>query len=212
MRRLVLARHGQSVSNAVRRFQGLQDVPLSELGQRQAEALGAALARRRIAAIYASPLQRAHRTAEIVAAATGVPLAAIEDLRELSLGEWEGCTVDEVRARPGDPYSCWVRDPVGGMPPGGEPLAEVQARVLRAITEIERAHPNGDDVLVVCHGGVISAYLAHCLSLPLSSIWRLMLFNCSISEVAPPRVLTINETTHLRGVAEPPGGFRPLSP
>jgi broad specificity phosphatase PhoE len=77
MRRLVLARHGQSVSNAVRRFQGVQDVPLSELGQRQAEALGAALARRRIAAIYASPLQRAHRTAEIVAAATGVPLAAI---------------------------------------------------------------------------------------------------------------------------------------
>jgi broad specificity phosphatase PhoE len=212
MRRLLLARHGQSVSNAVRRFQGVQDVPLSELGERQAQALGAALARRRIAAIYASPLQRAHRTAEIVAATTGVPLSAIEDLRELSLGEWEGCTVDEVRARPGDPYSCWVRDPVGGMPPGGEPLADVQARVLRAIAAIERAHPNGDDVLVVCHGGVISAYLAHCLALPLSSIWRLMLFNGSISEVAPPRVLTINETTHLRGVAEPPGGFRPLSP
>ncbi len=212
MRRLLLARHGQSVSNAVRRFQGVQDIALSELGERQAEALGAALVHRRIAAIYASPLQRARRTAEIVAAATGAPLEPVEDLRELSLGEWEGCTVEEVRARPGDPYTCWVRDPVGAMPPGGEPLAEVQRRVLRAIAAIERAHPNGDDVLVVCHGGVISAYLAHCLALPLSSIWRLTLSNCSISEVAPPRVLTMNDTAHLHGVAEPPGGFRPLSP
>jgi broad specificity phosphatase PhoE len=212
VRRLLLARHGQSVSNAVRRFQGVQEIALSELGERQAEALGAALVHRRIAAIYASPLQRARRTAEIVAAATGAPLEPVEDLRELSLGEWEGCTVEEVRARPGDPYTCWVRDPVGAMPPGGEPLAEVQRRVLRAIAAIERAHPNGDDVLVVCHGGVISAYLAHCLALPLSSIWRLTLSNCSISEVAPPRVLTMNDTAHLHGVAEPPGGFRPLSP
>jgi ribonuclease H / adenosylcobalamin/alpha-ribazole phosphatase len=212
VRRLLLARHGQSVSNAVRRLQGVQDIALSELGERQAEALGAALVRRRIAAIYASPLQRARRTAEIVAAATGAPLEPVEDLRELSLGEWEGCTVEEVRARPGDPYTCWVRDPVGAMPPGGEPLAEVQRRVLRAIAAIERAHPNGDDVLVVCHGGVISAYLAHCLALPLSSIWRLTLSNCSISEVAPPRVLTMNDTAHLHGVAEPPGGFQPLSP
>ena len=212
MRRLLLARHGQSVSNAVRRFQGVQDIPLSELGERQAEALGAALARRRIAAIYASPLQRARRTAEIVAAAIGAPLAPVEDLRELSLGEWEGCTVEEVRARPGDPYTCWVRDPVRAMPPGGEPLVEVQTRVLGAIAAIERAHPNGDDVLVVCHGGVISAYLAHYLALPLSSIWRLTLSNCSISEVAPPRVLSMNDTAHLHGVAEPPGGFRPLSP
>jgi phosphoserine phosphatase len=212
VRRLLLARHGQSESNAVRRFQGVQDIPLSELGRRQAVALGAALARRRIAAIYASPLQRAHHTAEIVAAAIGAPLWPVEDLRELSLGDWEGCTVEEVRARPGDPYTCWVRDPVGSMPPGGEPLPEVQARVLRAIAAIERSHPNGDDVLIVCHGGVISAYLAHCLALPLSSIWRLTLSNCSISEVAPPRVLTMNDTAHLHGVAEPPGGFRPLSP
>jgi broad specificity phosphatase PhoE len=212
MRRLLLARHGQSVSNAVRRFQGVQDVPLSELGRRQAEALGAALARRRIAAIYSSPLQRARHTAEVAAEVVRAPLHCVEDLRELSLGEWEGCTVEEVRSRPGDPYACWVRDPVAGMPPGGEPLLAVQARVLRAVAEIERAHPNGDDVLLVCHGGVISAYLAHCLALPLSSLWRLTLSNCSLSEVAPPRVLTMNDTTHLAGVAVPPGGFPFLSP
>ena len=212
MRRLLLARHGQSVSNAVRRFQGVQDVPLSELGRRQAEALAGAFGRRRIAAVYSSPLQRARHTAELVAAAVQAPLRNVDDLRELSLGEWEGYTVEEVQARPGNPYACWVRDPVGSLPPGGEPLADVQGRVVRALAEIERAHPNGDDVLVVCHGGVISAYLAHCLGLPLSSLWRLTLSNCSITELAPPRLLSMNVTAHLFGVAVPASGFPTLSP
>jgi broad specificity phosphatase PhoE len=212
VRRLLLARHGQSVSNAVRRFQGVQDVPLSELGRRQAEALAGAFGQRRIAAVYSSPLQRARHTAELVAAAVQAPLRSVDDLRELSLGEWEGCTVEEVEARPGNPYACWVRDPVGSLPPGGEPLADVQGRMVRALADIERAHPNGDDVLVVCHGGVISAYLAHCLGLPLSSIWRLTVSNCSITELAPPRLLSMNVTTHLTGIAVPPSGFPTLSP
>jgi len=208
MSRLLLARHGQSVSNAVRRFQGAQDVALSELGERQAEALGQAIRRLPIAAVYTSPLERARRTAEIAAAGLGVPLTPVDDLRELSLGEWEGRTVEEIRALPGDPYEQWVRDPVACLPPGGEPLAEVQARVVSAMADIAAAHPNGQQVLVVCHGGVISAYLAHCLGLPLSSIWRLTLSNGSITEVAPPSVRSVNSTRHLSGL----GAGAPLSP
>jgi alpha-ribazole phosphatase len=208
MSRLLLARHGQSVSNAVRRFQGMQDVALSDLGSRQAEALGQAIRRLPIAAIYTSPLERARRTAEIVAAGLGVPLQPVHDLRELSLGEWEGRTVDEIRAMPGDPYERWVRDPVACLPPGAEPLADVQARVVRAMSEIASSHGNGQQVLVVCHGGVISAYLAHCLGLPLSSIWRLTLSNGSITEVAPPSVRSVNSTRHLGGL----GAGGPLSP
>ena len=200
MRRLLLARHGQSVSNAVRRFQGAQDVALSPLGVRQAEALGLAIERRRVAHVYASPLERARRTAEITVAGSDVPLTLMDDLRELSLGDWEGCTVDEIRTQPGDPYTRWIRDPVLCLPPGGEPLADVQARVLRSVDRIAAAHPNGDDVLVVAHGGVISALLAHWLGLPLSSIWRLAVANCSLTEIAPPRVVSMNETGHLREV------------
>jgi len=208
MSRLLLARHGQSVSNAVRRFQGAQDVALSELGARQAEALGQAIRRLPIAAVYTSPLERARRTAEIAAAGLGVPLTPVDDLRELSLGDWEGRTVEEIRALPGDPYEQWVRDPVACVPPGGEPLPEVQARVVSAMADIAAAHPNGQQVLVVCHGGVISAYLAHCLGLPLSSIWRLTLSNGSITEVAPPSVRCVNSTRHLSGL----GAGAPLSP
>ena len=203
MRRLLLARHGQSLSNAGRRFQGRQDIALSELGVRQAGALAGALKRRRVAAVYASPLERARRTAEIVAAEIGARVTCVDDLQELSLGQWEGRTVDEIRALPGDPYTQWIRDPHGCLPPDGEPLAEVQARVVRAIETIADAHPEDDDVLVVCHGGVISAYLAHCLGLPLSAIWRLVLSNASITRVAPPRVLSVNDTSHLAGLDAP---------
>jgi alpha-ribazole phosphatase len=208
MSSLLLARHGQSVSNAVRRFQGAQDVSLSELGERQAEALGQAIRLRRIAAVYTSPLERARRTAEIAAGGLGVPLVPVDDLRELSLGEWEGRTVEEIRALPGDPYDRWVRDPVTCLPPGAEPLAVVQTRVVSAMASIAAAHPNGQQVLIVCHGGVISAYLAHCLGLPLSSIWRLTLSNGSITEVAPPRVHSVNSTRHLSGLT----AGAPLSP
>ena len=200
MRRLLLARHGQSVSNAIRRFQGAQDVALSPLGLRQAEALGQAVSRRAIAHVYASPLERARHTAEIARAGLDLPLTVVDDLRELSLGEWEGCTVEEIRSQPGDPYARWVRDPVQCRPPGGEPLADVQARVLRAVEGITAAHPNGDDVLIVAHGGVISALLAHWFGLPLSSIWRIAVANGSLSEIAPPRVVSVNETGHLRAI------------
>lgn len=210
MSRLLLARHGQSVSNAVRRFQGVQDVPLSELGQRQARALALAVRHRPLAAVYSSPLQRARRTAEIAAAAVGVPVTCLDDLRELSLGEWEGRTVEEIRALPGDPYAQWVRDPLTCLPPGGEPLTAVQRRVVGALGEICAAHPTGDEVLIVCHGGVISAYLAHCLGLPLSAIWRLSLANGSITEVTPPRVVLVNSTVHLNGLGT--AGAPALSP
>ena len=208
MSTLLLARHGQSVSNAVRRFQGAQDVALSELGLRQAAALAAALRRRPVAAIYASPLERARRTAEIAGRILGATVTTVDDLRELSLGEWEGRTVDEVSTLPGDPYAQWVRDPVTCLPPGAEPLAQVQTRAVRAMAAIAAAHPNGQEVLIVSHGGVISVYLAYCLGLPLSSIWRLTLSNGSITEVAPPRVRSVNSTRHLAGLEA--GG--PLSP
>jgi len=199
MSHLLLARHGQSVSNAIRRFQGSQDVELSDLGARQAEALGRVVRSRPVAAIYTSPLARARRTAEIAAAGTNVSVTSVEDLRELCLGEWEGRTVEEIRSLPDDPYARWVRDPVSCLPPGGEPLPDVQNRVVRAMGEIARAHSNGQQVLVVCHGGVISAYLAHCLGLPLSSIWRLTVSNGSLTEVRPPRVHSVNSTRHLKG-------------
>ena len=151
--RLLLARHGESLWNAERRFQGHTDVALSPKGRAQAEALGRGLRGYRVRAAYVSPFCRAVETAELALRGTGIPLVVVEELRELSLGTWEGCTVDEVRARDGDPYVAWVRAPHDCPPPGGEPLPVVHARVRAAVDRIAAAHPDGEDVLVVSRGG-----------------------------------------------------------
>jgi len=196
--RLLLARHGQSLWNQVRKFQGANDVGLSDLGRVQSAALGRALRTGyRVAAAYVSPMCRALDTAEIALAGTGIPLVPIPELRELSLGEWEGCTVDEVRAREGNPYHAWVRSPLDCPPPGGEPLPDVCGRVLKAIGQIGARHRNGDDVLVVAHGGVISVYLCHLLGVSFNSLWRMRIDNCSLTIARPPRLVSVNDTAHL---------------
>jgi len=200
--RLLLARHGQSLWNEVRKFQGANDVGLSDLGRTQAAALGSALRTGyRVAAAYVSPMCRARDTAEIALKGTGIPLTAIHELRELSLGEWEGFTVDEVRSREGNPYLTWVRSPLDYPPPGGEPLPDVCARVLQAIDHIAANHRNGEDVLVVAHGGVISVYLCHLLGISFNSLWRMRIDNCSLTIARPPRLVSVNDTAHLPPMA-----------
>ncbi len=195
--RLLLARHGESIWNEVRRFQGATDVPLSERGREQARALGRALSTFRLAAAYVSPLARARETGEIALANAGVPVTPVEELRELSLGEWEGRLAAEIQAREGDPYGAWLRAPADCPPPGAEPLDAVRARVVPAIARIATAHPNGDDVLVIAHGGVISVYACHLLGCDPNALWRLRVDNASLTTVRPPRLVTLNDTRHL---------------
>ena len=195
--RLLLARHGESVWNAERRFQGSTDVALSARGRAQAEALGRGLRGYRVRAAYVSPFSRAVETAELALRGSGVPLTVVEELRELSLGTWEGCTVDEIRAQDGDPYVAWVRAPHDCPPPGGEPLPVVSARVRAALHRIAAAHPRGDDVLIVAHGGVISVYACHLLGCSFNDLWRLRVDNASLTVVRPPRLVSLNETGHL---------------
>lgn len=145
--RVLVLRHGQSTWNAARRWQGQADPPLTERGEEQAY-----LASRRLGlfdVVVASDLERARRTAEIIAGQLGIgPVELDERLRENHAGEWEGLTKEEVEAGwPG--YLDQHR-----RPPGFEPAQEVQVRALAAIIEAARQAPDGE-VLVVAHGGVI---------------------------------------------------------
>jgi broad specificity phosphatase PhoE len=201
--RLLLARHGESVWNAERRFQGSTDVPLSTRGRAQAEALAGGLRGYRVRAAYVSPFRRAVETAELALRGTGVPLVVLDELRELSLGTWEGCTVDEIRARQGDPYVAWLRAPHDCPPPGGEPLPVVSARVRAAVERIAAAHSDGDDVLIVAHGGVISVYACLLLGCTFNQLWQLRVDNASLTVVRPPRLVSLNQTGHLAGDLAP---------
>jgi len=147
MTRVLLVRHGQSEWNADGRWQGQADPPLSELGMLQAAHAARAIGA--VDAIMASPLQRARRTAEIIAAALGYePVVVVDGLMERSAGQWEGLTRAEIEER----FPGYLAE--GRRPPGWEDDDALFERVLGALDAVHRVCPGGE-VVVVTHGGVI---------------------------------------------------------
>lgn len=148
-----MLRHGQSEWNALRRWQGQANIDLTDLGREQArraaDKLGA------FAAIASSDLVRARDTATIIAESLGVSLLPADvRLRETHVGEWEGCTAEEIETTwPG--YLDSHR-----RPPGFEPDAAIVARVSEALGDLATAFP-GEEVLCIAHAGVMRVMRRH---------------------------------------------------
>jgi len=144
---MLIVRHGQSEWNAVGRWQGQEDPPLSDLGRSQA-----AVAAQRVGSVdlvVASDLQRAAETAAIIAGAIGVgPVLVESGLRERHAGEWQGLTKAEIAER----WPGYLE--AGDRPPGFEPTDTFTARVHDALDRLESDH-RGATMLVVSHGGVV---------------------------------------------------------
>lgn len=165
--RLLLARHGQATWNLQGRYQGQGDPPLASEGEQQARALAARLAEERIDAVYASDLQRAVRTAEIVVGGRGLAVVPDAAWRETSYGEWTGLTGEEIAARGPGYWPRWRAD-WNLAPPGGETAEDVQRRVLPAAQRLHEQHPDGT-VLVVTHIGPLLVLYCWAVGLPLGS-------------------------------------------
>jgi broad specificity phosphatase PhoE len=162
---LYLVRHGESDFGS-RDFatgpRGDQwDPPLGARGREQAELL----ARRLLAmepptAVYASPLRRTMETVEPYARAAGIDVTYVDDLMEANLGGWEGKSFEEILAADEQMlHRLRNQEPIWRHAPGVEPLASFRARVRDAVEGILSRHLGGN-VVVVCHGGVINAYVA----------------------------------------------------
>jgi alpha-ribazole phosphatase len=180
--RLMLVRHGRTDWNAQRRYQGWSDLPLNEVGLRQANTLAARLAGEQVGAIYASDLQRAMQTAQIIAEKHSRPVISDLRLREMSFGDWEGLTFDEIQARwPGE-ANAWRGDSLRVAPPGGETLAQVAERVRGALDDIARKNAD-QTVVLVSHGGPLRVLLCLALGLGVQAHWRFRLDAASVSEL-----------------------------
>jgi len=159
---ILLARHGETDDNVPPlRFQGQRDTPLNDNGRAQARELAERVAALDppIASLWCSDLSRARETAEVVGERIGLVPRVDARLREGWRGEWEGFLFDEIAASDPERYAAW-RDPdaeVGFHFPGGETLAQQQARVVDALKDVAAA---GElPALVVCHGGSIRTLL-----------------------------------------------------
>ncbi len=201
----LLVRHGEAEGNREHRFIGQLDVPLSDLGRRQAELVSERLASAEVTRILTSDLQRASNTLQPLAA-TGVPLRTEPRLREIDNGEWGGLAPTEIEARWPE---MWARYRGGeDVPrPGGERWAEVADRAVAAIQDDLAQAEEGDVVAVGTHGGPAMAILLWTLGVGMGgSIFRGPLApirNASISTVLLPlrRIAGYNDVGHLGRLA-----------
>lgn len=189
-----LLRHGEHSVQGKICAGRMPGIVLSERGMAEAEAAAQRLAGAGIAAIYASPLERAQETAGIVGRRLSLPVGVLDDLSELDFGEWTGLTFDEVRKDPRWPD--WAAHRSLSCIPGGETMRAVQRRVVEALMEMRAAHPD-DGVVVVSHGDVIRAALVFALGMPLDFYARIEVATASLSTVRIDtggiRVIAINE-------------------
>jgi ribonuclease H / adenosylcobalamin/alpha-ribazole phosphatase len=197
----ILLRHGQTEFSTERRFAGRGDIALTDAGLRQAAAAADRLTARGIDAIVTSPLQRARRTAEAVATATGAPLAVDDALAETDFGKWEGLTFGEAAQRWPEEMSAWLAS-ADVAPPGGESLADASARALAALDRLLAAHPCAT-LLLVSHVTPIKAIACRALLAPAAAMFRIHLDVASLTEVdwfadGPVQLRSLNDTAHLR--------------
>jgi len=171
---IYLIRHGETEGNpdGKRRYKGSLDVPLSERGISQIEALTRHLESVPISKIYSSPLSRALRSAEIIASAKGLSPISLDSLRERSFGVWEGMSFDEIVDRYPKEFNLWKEDPLRFSPIGGESTLEVRERVMPTISKLIDEH-KGESIIVVAHGGVNRVVLCEVLGIPLENIFRI---------------------------------------
>ena len=192
-------RHGQTDYNVERRLQGQRESRLTELGRRQADGTGRALAAMGLAfdACYCSPLRRARETAELVAVRLGLCPIPDPRLQEWCLGQGEGLLWDEAAAE--FPQLALLNrrdDPELGLP-GGETRRQLWPRVGEALEELAARHA-GPRLLLVSHGGAIRAMFHHvCGDVP-AHAWLPQVDNASLSRFEHRgdawRLLSFNET------------------
>jgi probable phosphoglycerate mutase len=154
--RILLVRHGETDDNKNRIFQGQKGHGLNALGKEQASRLATRLAGARIGAAFASDLQRARETAEIVAAPHGLTVQTKAELREVDVGAWSGVSYDDVKERFPEEYAAWKAG-LDVRRGGGETYDELAARMIKVLGWVCDNH-NGLS-LCVSHGGAIRSVI-----------------------------------------------------
>jgi broad specificity phosphatase PhoE len=201
MARVLLVRHGESVANALRIWQGHADYPLSERGITEARAVAAALANRPIAAIWASPLKRAAHTAGAIAESLGLSTLHDQRLMEVDVGAASGLTSDEVHARFPQRAESLARG-VRWTFPGQEHPEAFHDRIHQTLGALLALD---GDIVAVTHGGVIGHLAADILGIGHDNVWPFSIENCSITEIVTNRqgrlaLARLNDTCHLVGL------------
>jgi broad specificity phosphatase PhoE len=176
--KLYLVRHGEAEGSEGRAV-GQLDLPLSDLGARNLEALASSWQGPSPVRLFASDLKRAADSARILAKRFGIEIVIDARLREVSFGDWEGRAWDEIYETDRQRYDAWSERWWDVAPPGGESFADLAVRVLAWFQDLEK----GTDVIAVAHGGSIRALLVELLAIPRERAFDLQLSPARVSAV-----------------------------
>jgi len=188
MSEIYFLRHGQSQSNVENRFaNGNDGYPLTDQGRRQAEKASAFLRSKAIRKVYTSPIHRAVQTAEIVCSKWGLTPVMIDEIREFSVGIFEGKKIaGRAREKYVDLKEKWAAGEMDTRISGGESHREIIDRLWKGI-EYALEKDSGEPVLMVSHGGLLSMALPYmCDNLVLTTFYEregVFIRNCSVTSV-----------------------------
>ena len=200
--RILLARHGETPWNAEGRYQGQIDIPLSPVGEGQANALGQRLKDVRIDRAVASPLSRAQLTARLALGdARADMLQTDADLQEIAHGEWEGLLASEIQQKDPARLLAWREEPENVLMPGGESLRQVLDRSWRGLARATEGLGEDDTLLVVAHDAVNRVLLCRILGLPIARLWTFRQAPTTLNLLAGPsvaqlEVVRLNDCAH----------------
>jgi len=182
---LCLMRHGETVRESPWRFLGQREVALSQTGRAQARWWREKLSGLDFAGAWSSDLGRCRDTARIVLEGRPVEALPLPGLREISLGEWDGLGVDEVKRRYPGQYEARGADIAGFRPAGGESFSDLARRAWTALDCVLQScrEKDGGTVLVVAHAGVNRSLLCRWLGMPLDMLFRLGQDQCCLNVV-----------------------------
>ena len=187
---------------------GIANPELAAEGVEQADLMAQYLASEKLHAIYASPMQRAQQTAQPLAAVQGLAITTVDGVAEYDKNSNQYVPVEELKAK-NDPR--WQEMLRGEWTSTDETEEEFINRTVSSIEEIITNHAS-QRVAIVCHGGVINAYICHVLGLKnqrgffypnYTSIHRI-----AAAGSGERSIVTLNETSHLRGTGLPMGLFQ----
>jgi alpha-ribazole phosphatase len=170
--RVYLMRHGEVANGGEKRYNGHINVDITARGVEQMHRLAGLLDGKPVTAVYSSDLVRSAKGAKIVADRLNLVPIALRELRERSVGSWEGMTAEEIRQRYPDEFAAWRTDLLNYRPPGGESLQDVRDRVLPVYRKIVAAHPD-EEIVLLLHGGVNRVILADALGLEPLNLFRI---------------------------------------
>jgi probable phosphoglycerate mutase len=197
---LIIVRHGETEWNIAGIRQGHLDSKLTEKGVAQAKALGQRLGRERFSALYSSDLGRAIQTAREIADVTGHEIVTDPRLRERHLGIFQGLNAEEITKKYPEERRLFRTQGPDYVIPEGESMRQQVERNVAYLNDLAHKH-TGETIVVVTHGGVVSGFFRHTLSIPLDAPRRFEFVNAGLNvfihEEQNWLLLTWGDVSHL---------------